>query len=127
MIVAGLGARHGVPAAEVIALIERALHEAGLTRPALAALATIEAKADEAGLAAAAAHFGLPLMAMPHGAMQTADPAAVGSNSRSKSLYGVSSVSEVSALAAAGPGSALLLARIKSASATCALARSAAP
>lgn len=60
-LVAGIGCERGTEAAEVIALLEITLAEAGLSPLSLAAIATIDLKADEPALHAAAAHFGVPL------------------------------------------------------------------
>lgn len=120
MIVAGIGSRRGVAADEVVALIDRALAEAGLDRTMLSALATMEAKAHEPGIAAAAAQLGLPLVAVTSPVTDRPTPTAA-------HRFGVASVSEASALAAAGEGSELLLPRLKSARVTCAFARSAPP
>lgn len=123
MIVAGIGTRKGVDAAEVVALIERALAEAQIDRSRLTAIATAAGKVEEPGIVSAAAQLGLPLLPMSNDAMQ-AELGGVTASSCSARIFGVSSVSEASALAAAGQGSELILPRIKSARTTCALARS---
>lgn len=60
-LVAGVGCERGTPAAEIIQLIEFALARENLSPQSLAAIATIDLKADEVGLHEAAAHFGVPL------------------------------------------------------------------
>src|SRR5690606_11582719 len=60
-LVAGIGAERGVSPEEVIALITATLAGANLAPAALAALATIDIKSDEAAFHSAAAHFGVPL------------------------------------------------------------------
>jgi cobalt-precorrin 5A hydrolase len=124
MIVAGIGSRQGVEAAEVLALIQRALAEARIDRAMLSAIATAAGKAAEPGIISAAAQLGLPLRPMSNAAMQ-AETGGVTRSSYAARVFGVSSVSEASALAAAGQGSELILPRIKSAKATCALAKAA--
>ena len=62
VIVAGIGSRKGVSAAEVIAAVEAALKEHGLTRPALSMLATARMKQDEAGIIAAGGALNCPLI-----------------------------------------------------------------
>lgn len=123
MIVAGIGSRKGVAAEEVVALIERALAEANVERASLSAIVTAEAKAKEHGIVAAAQSLNVPFKAISQDRMQ-ATKNGVTWSAQSERLFGVASVSETSALAAAGEGSTLVLARIMSASATCALARS---
>ncbi|MFD5098218.1 precorrin-3B C(17)-methyltransferase [Streptomyces albidochromogenes] len=60
-LVVGVGASRGAPADEVTGLIERTLAEAGLSAASVAALATVDAKAEEAGIVEAAARLGVPL------------------------------------------------------------------
>jgi len=60
-LVAGVGCERGVPAEEVIDLITFALRSENLSPRSLAAIATVELKADETALHEAAAHFGVPL------------------------------------------------------------------
>lgn len=121
MIVAGIGARRGVATSEVVALIERAVREAHIARSQLAAIATAQAKVNEPGIVEAAQSFNLQLLSIPIEAMRREDGGATQSKT-SQRLFGVSSVSEAAALAAAGPGSKLILPRINSARVTCALA-----
>lgn len=61
----GVGARPGVPADEVMALIGAVLREAGLTRGDVRALATLDARAAEPGIRAAAATLGVPVRGYP--------------------------------------------------------------
>ena len=58
MMVAGIGCRKGVAAAEVLAAVEAALAANGLDPAALSALATTAFKRDEEGIAAAARRLG---------------------------------------------------------------------
>jgi cobalamin biosynthesis protein CbiG len=61
VLVAGLGCRRGVPASELHLALETTLAEAGLASESLAALVTVDLKADESGLNQLAAQLGLPL------------------------------------------------------------------
>lgn len=126
MIVAGIGTRKGVEAAEVVTLIERAAADASLNVTDIGAIATAAAKAAEPGIVAAAAALGLPVLSVYDADLQNGSKGGVTQSSCSKRLFSVSSVSEAAALAAAGTGSTLLLSRIKSARVTCALAHGAA-
>ncbi|HEU4321955.1 MAG TPA: precorrin-4 C(11)-methyltransferase [Roseiflexaceae bacterium] len=74
-LVAGLGCRRGVPAEELRDALETALAEAGLAIEALAALATVDLKADEPGLRALADGLGLPLRIVPRERLAALDPA----------------------------------------------------
>ena len=62
---AGVGARRGVPAADIVAAVGAALAEHGLEPAALASLATVTEKAAEPGLCEAARRLGVPLLAYP--------------------------------------------------------------
>ena len=62
MIVAGIGSRKGVSAADVLAAIDAALAAHGLLRDALTALATTTFKQNEAGIFEAAEALGLDLV-----------------------------------------------------------------
>ncbi|AEH09740.1 MULTISPECIES: precorrin-3B C(17)-methyltransferase [Protofrankia] len=72
-LVVGVGASRGVPADEIIGLVERALADAGLSPLAVRHLATVEAKRDEAGIVAAARAFGWPLVVHPAAALAAVD------------------------------------------------------
>lgn len=61
-LVVGVGASRGAPTEEVLALIEGALRDAGLSPRSVAELATVDAKAEEPGIVAAAARLGVPLV-----------------------------------------------------------------
>jgi cobalt-precorrin 5A hydrolase len=124
MIVAGIGCRRGVSAAAIEAVIGAALARAGLGKDALALIATAAAKCDEPGIAAAASALGLPIVSVSRGELEHAGARGVTRSARVLALTGVPSVAEAAALAAAGQGARLLLARIALGPATCALATS---
>ncbi|MFD9126405.1 Rv2231c family pyridoxal phosphate-dependent protein CobC [Kitasatospora sp. NPDC059571] len=123
-LVAGVGARPGTPAEDVLQLLDEALAAAGLDRAALVLLATIEARAAEPGLAAAAAALGVPLTGYPAAVLAAIDvphpSAAVAA------AVGTPGVAEAAALAGA-PGGRLVVPKRASTRATVALARCAAP
>jgi cobalt-precorrin 5A hydrolase len=123
MIVAGIGFRRSVAAEEIVALVEQALQRAALARTALAKLATIEALADLPAFTEAARHLAVPAIAVEESRLSAAAPRVTTQSARSIAAHGVGSVAEAAALAAAGPRGELLLERIASSSATCALAR----
>jgi len=123
VLVAGVGCERGTDAAEVIGLVEASLAEAGLSPLSLAAVATVEIKADEPALHAAAAHFGVPLRLFSVAELDAerrrlATPSAV-----VEAEIGTPSVAEAAALKAGG----LLVLKRKSTRATCAIGRAAAP
>jgi cobalt-precorrin 5A hydrolase len=122
MIVAGIGCRKGATAAEIEAAIEAALEETGQTRDALTALATSDGKGSEQGLIDAAAARGLELTLVKPAALEAAGPRSKSFSPRVKEMFGVPSVAEAAALAAAGPDSTLLASRTILGPVSCALA-----
>jgi cobalt-precorrin 5A hydrolase len=124
MIVAGVGFRRGVAAEEIVALIEQALERTALARNALSRLATIEALASLPAFTEAARRLDVVAIPVAQAALLAAAPHVRTQSARSIAAHGVGSVAEAAALAAAGPRPHLILERIASGSATCALARS---
>jgi cobalt-precorrin 5A hydrolase/precorrin-3B C17-methyltransferase len=119
--VVGVGASRGVTAAEVIALVEDGLARAGAASADVAGLATVTAKSGEAGIVAAAAHFGVPLLTFTAEALagtRVPTPSAA-----PLAALGTPSVAEAAALLAAAPGGELVVPKRKSARATVAIAR----
>lgn len=121
-VVAGVGFRAGTTAEEIVALVRRALHEAGLAPDAPTALATAADRASAPNFLTAAGILGLPPHGIEPAALAGADAWVVTRSARIAASRGVGSVAEAAALAAVGPGARLLLPRIVSAGATCALA-----
>jgi cobalt-precorrin 5A hydrolase len=118
--VAGVGFRHGTDAAEIVALVRRALAEAGLGGPS--ALATAADRAALPAFAAAAAALGVPGRGIGPNDLAAVDVHVRTRSTRIEALRGIGSLAEAAALAAAGPGARLVLRRIASPGATCALA-----
>ncbi|MDD2902222.1 MAG: cobalt-precorrin 5A hydrolase [Syntrophales bacterium] len=120
-LVAGMGCHKGTPVGELIEFIQKIFRQERLSLASLKALATIEAKKEEPGLRQAAQELGveflwftaeeLKTVNVPHPSPQVA-----------KHL-GVMSVSEAAALKAGG--GELILAKVKGANATLAVARAA--
>jgi cobalt-precorrin 5A hydrolase / precorrin-3B C17-methyltransferase len=120
-LVAGIGSAAGVSAEEVTALLDAALASEGLDRRAVGCVATIDLKANEAGIVT----LGLPMVtfgAEQLGAIDVPNPSDV-----VFAEVGTPSVSEAAALLAAGPGATLVVPKMKSAMATVAIARRAQP
>ncbi|MFI1167829.1 precorrin-3B C(17)-methyltransferase [Streptomyces sp. NPDC020801] len=124
-LVVGVGASRGVPAEEVLGLVEDALRDAGLSARSVAALATVDAKAGEPGLVAAAGRLGVPLVT--YSAEELAGVAVPNPSSAPLAAVGTPSVAEAAALAGGGE---LLVPKRKSeradgepAMATCAVVR----
>jgi cobalt-precorrin 5A hydrolase len=124
MIVAGIGCRRGAAAQEIEAAIRAALARAGVAAADLRAIATASVKAAEPGIAATAAKLGLSLVLVADNELKVAGARTVTRSDRVLALTGVPSLAEAAALAAAGPTSRLIAARLVVGAATCALARS---
>ncbi|MET7295183.1 precorrin-3B C(17)-methyltransferase [Streptomyces griseoloalbus] len=124
-LVVGVGASKGAPVEEVLALVEGALREAGLSAASLAELATVDAKADEQGIVEAARRLGVPLVT--YGAGELARVEVPNPSAAPLGAVGTPSVAEAAALLGGGE---LLVPKRKSqradgrpAMATCAVVR----
>ncbi|MFG3195664.1 precorrin-3B C(17)-methyltransferase [Streptomyces sp. NPDC048208] len=121
-LVVGVGASKGVPAEEVLGLIEEALREAGLSVRSVAELATVDAKSEEPGIVAAAESLGVPLVTYP--ADELAAVSVPNPSDAPLAAVGTPSVAEAAALVGGGE---LLVPKRKSAAtpamATCAVVR----
>ncbi|MFC4147489.1 precorrin-3B C(17)-methyltransferase [Micromonospora mangrovi] len=117
-LVAGVGSSRGVTAAEVTGLLHRALAEAGLSAASLRCLASVDLKADEAGIVATADALGVPLETATVAELAGVDvphPSEV-----VRAAVGTPSVAEAAALRGGGT---LLVPKTASAMATVAVAR----
>lgn len=123
-LVVGVGASRGVRADEVIGLVVAALRDAGLSPLDVAELTTVDSRAGEPGLLAAAVRLGVPLR--PYGAAALARIEVPHPSDTSRAAVGTPSVAEAAALAGGGE---LLVPKRKSAPhgrpamATCAVVR----
>ncbi|MEU6295750.1 Rv2231c family pyridoxal phosphate-dependent protein CobC [Streptomyces erythrochromogenes] len=116
-LVVGVGGRAGVSVEEVCALVEETLRGAGLSAESVTALATVDVKAAEPGIAGAAERFGVPLLGYP--ADRLAAVAVPHPSEAVRAATGTPSVAEAAALVAGGE---LLVPKRRSLSATCAVA-----
>lgn len=114
-LVAGIGCTSRAGADEIVALVEACLDELGRSPDSLLALSSHVRKSGHAGLIGAARHFGVPLRLLSSAGLATDMPHP---SARAIAATGLPSVAEAAA-AASGP---LLLAKRRSAQATCALA-----
>ncbi|MEV5172729.1 precorrin-3B C(17)-methyltransferase [Streptomyces flaveolus] len=121
-LVVGVGASKGAPVEEVLGLVEEALREAGLSPRSLAELATVDAKAEEPGIVAAAERLGVPLAT--YSAEELAAVEVPNPSDAPLAAVGTPSVAEAAALVRGGE---LLVPKKKSAGqpamATCAVVR----
>ena len=123
----GIGCERGCPAEEIVELTRLTLAEAGLAADAVAAIVSIELKLAEPGIHALAAALGVAARFFP-AARLLAETERL--SERSEAVFratGCWGVAEGAALAAAGAGGALVVAKRKSRRATCAIARAPQP
>jgi cobalt-precorrin 5A hydrolase/precorrin-3B C17-methyltransferase len=121
-LVVGVGASRGAPVEEVLGLVGDALREAGLSVASVAELATVDAKAEEAGIVEAARRLGVPLVT--YSAEELAGIDVPNPSDAPLAAVGTPSVAEAAALVGGGE---LLVPKRKSAAspamATCAVVR----
>jgi cobalt-precorrin 5A hydrolase/precorrin-3B C17-methyltransferase len=119
----GVGCERGVAADELVGLVEQTLHAHGLAAGAIACVASIDVKADEAAVHAAAAALGVPARFFTADALEAEAPRL---RNPSETVYrevGCHGVAEGAALAAAGAEGLLIVDKTRSKRATCAVAR----
>lgn len=123
ILIAGVGCERGTAADEVIGLVAGTLAEAGLSPLSLAAIATVDLKADEPALHAAAAHFGVPLRLLSVAELDAERHRLPTPSAVVEAEIGTPGVAEAAALKAG----ALVVPKRKSKRATCAIGSAAAP
>ena len=122
-LVAGVGCERGVSTEEVIEMIDLALDNRDLAPESLAAIASIDIKADEPALLGAAAHFGVPLRLFSATELSQERYRLKSPSDYVEETVGTPSVAEAAALKA-GP---LVAPKIKSKRVTCAIGRAPRP
>jgi cobalt-precorrin 5A hydrolase / cobalt-factor III methyltransferase / precorrin-3B C17-methyltransferase len=123
----GIGCERDCSAEEILALVQSALAEAGLSASAVAAVVSIELKLAEPAVHAVAAKLGVPARFFSAGRLLAETPRL---SERSEPVFratGCWGVAEGAALAAAGPAGVLAVPKRKSEHATCAVARAREP
>ncbi|WP_241833133.1 cobalamin biosynthesis protein [Streptomyces caatingaensis] len=101
--VAGVGARPGVPADEVLALVSRAIPPDGR----LVVLATLDSRAAEPGLITAARSLRVPLLA--YSAAELSSVPVPSPSARVHAATGTAGVAEAAAVRGAGVGAVLVV------------------
>jgi cobalt-precorrin 5A hydrolase len=121
VIAIGVGCRKACASDAIVALVEHALTQAGgLSGERV--LFTSENKRGEANLKDAAGALQLPLRHLTHEQLANEAPRAQTRSPRVGRHIGLPSLAETAALAGAGPGGELIVARIAEGGATCAIA-----
>ena len=121
----GMGCERGCDPVEAIELAEKALAESGYARQSLAAIVSLDLKADEAAIQAVAAHFGVPARFFDAATLERETSRLKNPSEVVFAEVGCHGVAEGAALAAVGATGELVFPKIKSKGATAAIARSA--
>ncbi|MGQ9481812.1 precorrin-3B C(17)-methyltransferase [Chloroflexus sp.] len=102
VLVIGIGCRRNVPVHELAAAVSTTLANADLAPECVAAIATADLKADEAGIGELAQQLGVPLTIVTTAQLQTLDPTAFSSSAAGR--FDIPGVAEPCAtLVAQGP------------------------
>lgn len=121
--VLGVGCERGADAEEAIELAEKVLTKSGLARETIFLVCSIDVKADEQAVHAVAAHFGAQARFFTAEELEQQTDRLVHPSEVVFAEVGCHGVAEGAALAAVGAQGKLLVAKVKSARATCALAQ----
>jgi len=121
-LVLGLGCERRTPADEVIALAERALAAAGAAPADLRLVASLDARAEEPAILAAAKHFSVPAAFYDAATLEAEVHRLANPSEIVFAHTGCHGVAEGAALAGAGEEAVLIVPKIVSAHATAALA-----
>jgi cobalt-precorrin 5A hydrolase/precorrin-3B C17-methyltransferase len=123
----GVGCERGCDMQELSALVETTLAEAGLASGAIALVASLDLKQDEPAVAALGGALGVPVRFFPAHRLEAETPRLATPSEDVFRAVGCHGVAEGAALAAAGTDALLLVAKRRSARATCAIARAPRP
>ncbi len=119
----GIGCERGAAAAEVAALLDQTLDAAGLSPLSIACFASLDLKMDEGALRAVARARGLPFRFFDAARLEEETPRLANPSDAVFRAVGCHGVAEAAALACVGRDGELIVAKHKSARATCAVAR----
>ncbi|WP_454286989.1 precorrin-3B C(17)-methyltransferase [Rhizobium arsenicireducens] len=125
-LVLGMGCERHASSEEAIALAEQALADSDLAWQSLAAVASIDVKADETAIHDVAAHFGVPARFFPAARLEAEAPRLKNPSDIVFAEVGCHGVAEGAALAGVGSSGDLVFPKIKSKGVTAAIAHSAA-
>lgn len=107
-VVAGIGCRRGAAESTILAALKDALDEASVSKHALRCISSIDLKGDEEGLLRAAASLGLPARFFTASELDSLPDVGYAGSSFVRSVTGVDSVCERSAVAASADGRLIL-------------------
>jgi cobalt-precorrin 5A hydrolase/precorrin-3B C17-methyltransferase len=123
----GLGCERGAEPAQARDLARRTLAAHDLAEGAVAAVVSLDLKADEPAVHAVAEALGVPARFFPAARLEAETPRLANPSELVFREVGCHGVAEAAALAAAGPAGELIAPKAKSARATCAVASAPGP
>lgn len=123
----GVGCARNCPVGELADLVAETLAEAGLAAAAIRSVNSLDLKADEPAVIELARALDRPLRVFDAASLDAETPRLATPSEVVFAEVGCHGVSEGAALAAAGPEAELLVAKRKTANATCAIARAPQP
>jgi cobalt-precorrin 5A hydrolase/precorrin-3B C17-methyltransferase len=123
----GVGCERGAEPDEIIELVMRTLARHDLAPGAIACVVSLDLKAAEPAIHALAAQLGAPARFFPASRLEAETSRLANPSAEVFAVTGCHGVAEGAALAAVGPEGELVVAKTKSARATCAIARAPAP
>jgi cobalt-precorrin 5A hydrolase / precorrin-3B C17-methyltransferase len=126
-LVLGMGCERGADPAEAIALADEVLAQHGLSPLSLAAIASIELKADEPAVHAVAGHFGVPCRFFTAAELEHEAPRLANPSEIVFAETGCHGVAEGAALALAGEKAVLAVPKTRSKRVTASIARAPQP
>ena len=122
--VIGIGCERDTPSAEVIDLVEKVLSENAIPKTCIAGIASIDLKADEVAIHAAAKYLNVPVWFYSAAVLEEETPRLIHPSDVVFTEVGCHGVSEGAALASVGKDGELIIPKVKSKRATVAIARS---
>ncbi len=120
----GVGCERGCDPLELSMLVDQALLDAALAPEAIACVTSIDVKSDEMAVLALAEKLGVPARFFNADELEAQTPRLANPSDVVFAEVGCHGVGEGAALAAAGLDAELIVPKVKSARATCAIARS---
>ncbi|MEO0637496.1 MAG: precorrin-3B C(17)-methyltransferase [Pseudomonadota bacterium] len=121
--VLGMGCERGCSVGAARDIASQAIRQAGISEHSIAALVTIDVKADEAALHAVANELGVPLRVFPADVLELQANRLANPSEVVFAEVGCHGVAEGAALSAVGKEGSLIVPKIKNAHATAAVAR----
>lgn len=119
----GIGLERNAPAGDLARFVDETVAAAGLNPASIAAIGTIDIKADEAALLSLSGERGWPLRFFDATALEEQTPRLANPSDIVFAETGCHGVSEGAALALAGQGGSLIVPKVKSGRFTAAIAR----